>query len=475
MPTGSKEECREEAGDGAARAAGRRTRWANVAMWSLMISACIFYAARLLWIVQTYAVNILFRDQWGFYPPVYARGWWQAFSHQHGPHRQGLGNLVSKVLLPITHANIRAEALIIAILIIAAAVLAIVLRKRVTGRVRWYDGFLVLLLLTPAQYALFARVPNPSHGAWPLILVITMAMAVLMRPGWMKIAVLAGLMFVSVYTGFAVLLGVAVPAVLGLGIVRAMAKRDYRTSTFELLALIACGISAATFLINYRPETSSPAPLGGVSWYTYPNLMAYQFSRLAGFADATPVGCAVGWAIMGLCVAVLLWHLLKFARRQDPPAVSIVIILMMTYVLVYSFSSAFGRSTFGAWIMVSSRYLPLMAPAAIAVFLHVAELKGCWLRYAAIGLFGATTIWATAWMRSSDVKDMVQLCEGKKRWLAVYMQTNDIYEAQRVSGFELYPRLEDLRNGWALDEMKKRNLGPFRGEVKAALPVDARQ
>lgn len=47
--------------------------------------------------IDNYAVNLLFWDQWGFYAEFFEKGsYWDIFSHQHGPHRQGIGFILAK-------------------------------------------------------------------------------------------------------------------------------------------------------------------------------------------------------------------------------------------------------------------------------------------------------------------------------------------------------------------------------------------
>src|ERR671925_2294797 len=70
---------------------------------SLVVAvAFAFFAARMFRLISKYAVNIFFSDQWDFNDATLFQKHtiWQMFAWQHGPHRQGLGALFSKLVEP---------------------------------------------------------------------------------------------------------------------------------------------------------------------------------------------------------------------------------------------------------------------------------------------------------------------------------------------------------------------------------------
>jgi hypothetical protein len=269
--------------------------WARRAAGTVLLLTAVAYAARLFWIVDRYSVNIMFNDAWSFYPPVWMfDGLWQAFSYQHAAHRQGLGNLMSKLLLPLTKADVQREAMVIAVLMVLATGLFLFIRRKVTGQSRWYDGFVVLMMLSPAQYAVLMRVPNPAHGILPLILVMLCSLAVTMKRSLLRDAVLPVLVFVSVYTGFGLFLGVAVPSVFVALAIREALKGDRKASLRELVTAGLCVAAAGTFFIDYRFGDESSNIQHGSGVIASLNMMAYQFSRLAGFATPTAAALVAG-------------------------------------------------------------------------------------------------------------------------------------------------------------------------------------
>src|SRR5689334_8579768 len=77
-------------------------------------------ALRLLFFVDRYAVNLLYWDQWDFLNGLFdGADPWTLFRWQHGMERQGLGNVMSAVVLSVTGWNSKAD--------VAAAALVMIL------------------------------------------------------------------------------------------------------------------------------------------------------------------------------------------------------------------------------------------------------------------------------------------------------------------------------------------------------------
>ena len=95
----------------------------------------IILAARLFRLTSRYSVNIFFWDQWGFNNATLFQkhSLWQMFRWQYGPHRLGLGPLVSELIEPYFHWNSRAESFVACSVVVLAAGFALWLKKRLFG------------------------------------------------------------------------------------------------------------------------------------------------------------------------------------------------------------------------------------------------------------------------------------------------------------------------------------------------------
>jgi hypothetical protein len=118
----------------------------------------------------------------------------------------------------------------------------------------------------------------------------------------------------------------------------------------------------------------------------------------------------------------------------------VIIFLLAAYALIYCVNSAVGRVMPG-WELAAatSRYVPLMIPAAFAIYLQAATLPtACW---AGTGVFLYTLVlaWDTLTLPAPDWKIVRGLHDGRAAWKAAYLATRDEDEADRRAHFEIYP------------------------------------
>src|SRR5687768_8491495 len=105
---------------------------------------------RLVGLVQDYAVNLLFEDQWDLLRPLFNdSGPLSCFTLQHGPHRQGLGGLINWYLYRASDWDVRMEAWIAVVILTLAAATMVAVSKRLRGEISWEDAAFPLLLLSP--------------------------------------------------------------------------------------------------------------------------------------------------------------------------------------------------------------------------------------------------------------------------------------------------------------------------------------
>src|SRR5580692_1317619 len=144
-----------------------------------VITAFVVLGIRFFTFISDYAVNVLFYDQWDFLSLFFKDnpGLGQLFLYQHGPHREGLGLVVDSFLYPATRWNTRAESFFIGGCIFAAALVALLLKYRLFGRLSYADVAIPLIFLTMAQYEGIIGIPNAAYGGLPLLLILCYCLA----------------------------------------------------------------------------------------------------------------------------------------------------------------------------------------------------------------------------------------------------------------------------------------------------------
>ena len=192
----------------AAWISSRTTAW-------IIAAAFVVMAARLALFLNRYTVNIVYWDQWDFLNGLFdGADAWTLFRWQHGPQRQGIGNLILAVLYPATGWNGRADAAASAVALCLAGVAALWLVKRVCGSLRPWDGVVPLIFLTTTSAETYVVAPNIAHGPLSALLLTGYALALTISSHGARCVALVILNFLCVSTGFTWLLGLATPLLL---------------------------------------------------------------------------------------------------------------------------------------------------------------------------------------------------------------------------------------------------------------------
>jgi hypothetical protein len=133
--------------------------------------------------LRHYAVNIPFRNQWGFLAPVFdgssiLKQWLQ----QHGPHRQGLGNPLMTLILAATNSNFIAISIASLLISVIAGMVWSYLVFRMTGSRGWaVAAALPFVSLLISESVTFSA--NLSHGPLPALLLALLALRI-KQNGW---------------------------------------------------------------------------------------------------------------------------------------------------------------------------------------------------------------------------------------------------------------------------------------------------
>lgn len=147
----------------------------------------VILAVRLFHIIDQYAVNIIFLDQVGFQTPIYEhKGLWELLPGQLGPHRQGLGELVTWAVIHLSGWNTRAESYDFSRSLCACLPVACLLKIKLTGKWQITDLWFPFLFFSPIHWEHMIITPNISHSILPLLLILSMP-----SPGLSQISIFA--------------------------------------------------------------------------------------------------------------------------------------------------------------------------------------------------------------------------------------------------------------------------------------------
>jgi hypothetical protein len=116
---------------------------------------------------------------------------------------------------------------------------------------------------------------------------------------------------------------------------------------------------------------------------------------------------------------------------------SVVISCLAAYALIYCMNTAIGRVCLGyEQASAASRYVTLMIPAGLAIFLHLATLRPAqWLGLA----YALLLVPGTIALRQDDWNSVHWYSDGRRAWKAAYLSTHDEAKANEQAHFSIYP------------------------------------
>jgi len=430
----------------------------------LLALAFAALAGRLFLLIDRFAVNLLFWDQWDLFEAFFEdANAWELFRFQHGPHRQGIAFLLTRALMDATAWSTRAEAFMIGALIALAALLALLLRRRLFGALTPMDVAIPLLLLTPAQYGIFVHIPNASHGAAPLLLLVALGWACTHPRRAPRCAALVALDFVLVHTGFGLIAGALVPVLLLSECVEAWREEGARAlgwpSTCLVLSLAALGV----FFVGYTfdpavDDFAFPSPHASL----YPKYVALMLANLLGVKGTGPAATLAGFAAFaGVLLAAVFHGFGMFTRRGEARRQSMVIALLTAFGLLFCVGTAIGRITLGLRSAQATRYVPLVAPALLGLYLHLQTIRALWPRLIASTLAAVAMAAATLPMRADEARFVAILARDKQSWVDAYLETGSIGIADARAHRRVHPRPEETRLEEKLAILRQRRLSFF--------------
>jgi len=416
---------------------------------------------RLFRLVDRYAVNILFCDQWKFDDATLFQNhsWLEIFRWQHGPHRQGLGGILSKLFEPWIDWNSRYEAFAMVAVIACACLAALWLKQRLFGEIDYSDVVIPLLFFTPVQYETLLGATNPSHGPLPLLLVVLYCLAWTIANSYRKYVTVLLLNILLIYTGFGLFMGFVTPLLLGL---------DFylHRNRLAMISLVIAVLSMSSFFLGYRYDPAVPMSspqLGGSPLHYYALFVGFMFST---FINIPPVQALVIPAILvgsGLALLTSLTAgnmLLKLRVGKVDWMKSLVIVALLGYSLIFCFATAYGRTGMGLGAP-KSRYMTYLVLAFFGLYLAALSAKVKIERRAFLCLVLLLALLSSTRIEAPVQRSASARSEQLRTWKECYLSGGSIEQCDSRSGSFIYwtPEPPDLQ--WKLDYLRRFHLNLY--------------
>jgi len=424
----------------------------------------LFQGWRLTRFLWDNAVSLLYRDQWDFYNPLFQHAsWWQTFVYQHGPHREGIGLILDRIVLEATSWNARSEALLMAGSLFLAAIAFLWLKKKLVGEISYSDVIIPCLVMTFSQMEALTVAPNPSYSAVPKLLIALYCLAWLVSPLVFSYGLVLLTNFLLIYTGFGIFMGPITVALFGIEVLHAL--RNQRSLVPATTALLVAGLSLASFFHHYRWD---PA----VSCFVFPDphpwkiawFLSLAFSYFLNIFSPHSVRLAtvLGGFLAGVMLGVLFWHGVRQFVARERSVVDRVIVALAGFSLLFLCDAAVGRVCMGMpEAAQTSRYMGLLIPAFLGLYFHLLTRPESGLRTLCIWAFVLILIPSTLKAPRQYLNDL----NGSKRaWIQCMVRENDMDGCDRDTKFMPYPDPPATHMREKLDFLKRNRLNLYSGQ-----------
>ena len=426
----------EPAAEGPPAPPARPRRWLAplLVLLAILGSGSMFFR-----VISEHAVNILYYDQWDYYKPLFdGQSVWSMFPVQHGPVRQGLGGVLIGMVARSSAWNTRADSFAVGITIALALAVAFAVKRRLGNRLTAADALLPLLFFNLAQVESLVVVPNPAHGAMPLLLAMLYVLAWTLENRRVAYAAILICNVFLIFTGFAFFVGVITPLLLLLEGWRHW--REERRVAWEPLAAVAVAlISLAIFFRGWVFEPS-------IDCFKFPHsrpleylwFIALMFARFLGVVYATEFGVVLGMILFAFLVWIVVRHAIALVRNPVRDNRSLAIVVLGSWTLLFCANAAVGRVCSGLGGAQMSRYATLLIPGFFAMYLHLTTLA----EEARTRLMTAfATILLTLPLMNLKVEtDLARrYATGKRQWRDCYLSARDVTACDTATRFSVYP------------------------------------
>ena len=416
---------------------------------------------RLMMFVDRYAVNLIYLDQWDFLAGLMeGASPWALFRWQHGVERQGLGNLISAVVLSQTGWNAKADAAAAAVLMLLTCLCALWLVKRICGRMSAWDVAVPLIFLTTTNVETYVITPNLAHGPLSALYLVTYALSLTATSHVHRAVLIAAINFFAVNTGFTVLLGGITPVVLLLSAcLPGLSRRDRIVYSSAFVTSIATVAQFARGLVWFPAVACFQFPYDH-PWEYIPfagRVLARPVNPKIGFLPGEPLGTAFALVAMAfMCTAVF-----RALRSRGSSALWNVAGVLMAFTVAFAAATAVGRVCTGIVAADSSRYIPYVLPGFLAVYLVLrCGLPSGRAQLVALGLFLSICLGKEASARSR--REAAHESSLKRAWHDCYLAVHDITTCNANAGRPVYPSPEATDLQRKLDWLEVRGYNLFQ-------------
>lgn len=408
-----------------------------------------FFTYRLYRLIDKNAINVLFYDQWDFLVPIFnQRNAWTIFSQQHGPHREGIGLIITQWLYNATAWDVRAESFMLFAFMLVALLIAFRVTYVINNKTTHAADFLLpMIFLTPRHYETFVGTPNIGYSVLPVLMMTLYAATMLVSHIKLRVIAIVLLNFLLLYSGFGLFVGVLTPVLLLF-----YSFSDSRNRPAYFMGIIGCALATILFFYNYR---WTPA----VSCFHFPDenplsyirYMSIMWGSFWGYRyDIQQDNLVINVFSLGFCLLLLCLYAVFYCFREASmnyrvikPA-GLIILFLIGFSAIFTVFTSVGRLCLGLETAGASRYMMLLVPGMWGLYLFLGR-NVITERYPF-----ARAIFALIFVVSFLQNDPRYTLEAqdinirKSKWLACYKSEQDPFKCSAQPGTDIHPNVKSI-------------------------------
>lgn len=420
---------------------------------------------RWFYYIDKYSTNLLLTDNWDFYKAHFqSYPLWDFFTYQHGPHRQGIGFILTKWLDDWSGWNTRVIAFAIGALIFLAALIYWQVKRKIKPGFTGFEALIFLILLIPRQQGLFTGTTNISHGAMPVLLLALISLCFFLKNLYLRNALLIFLNFNMIFSAFGLFTGFILPIVFIGELFFFLRAKDSLKALTSALSIVLSLAPWLLFFHNYEfvpaaPDFVFPHPRP----WEYVQYVVLAFAGVLGVTHTNLIGVLPGLVIVSILVYILIFHVRSLCKTcfevgSKTTSISKVIVTLISFSFLFICFTAVGRISFGVGSAINSRYVSYLMPAILAIYFHAiskAKKEVLWNSWMLFVMLISTTF------VGSSINQMKRIHGEKSRWKEAYLKYESIEKADSLSNFSVHPDSEGTDLKQKLNYLREHRLNLY--------------
>lgn len=299
--------------------------------------------------LQYYSVDLFSGDSWHIVDvALNENGFWNGFSHQHGPHRMGMAYLLYSAYFEWGISSASAHAYTQGLLWLISAVLALFVARKSRGYWTYSDAIIPIVFLYPGLLLATIRVPY-IHGFTVFFATSILALQYVERRLLRQLLTLLVLFCAS----FTFNSNLVVLAFAGFSFIRIFQDSKNR---FEYLAYVVFASALGLYLLSTTDLDQSAATLESSTSTLGMLMYGLELSTNFVFFQAHEFVLWIGIAVLILSLTIWILPAVDSKKKKIHPRWILVVIVLLYWTL-----NTYTRWSSGAGNAHAARYL-VMSP-----------------------------------------------------------------------------------------------------------------